>query len=149
MGHDKARTEFERRRELLRMEREGKVLLAPAKPLIDETHNGGPSNPISMQSPGGQEIHVGLTVLDQYALVALKAWIDKGAGVTENADGKGVTVDTKGLASLAFETARDCLQQRNMIRVSQKPPEGGELEGDDAEGPAAPADPTPDMPDIS
>jgi hypothetical protein len=87
-------------------------------PLIDETYTGGPSSGMSLQRPdGGGEMHVGLTVLDQYALVALRAFIQRGVGF-EKVDAENTKLNTETLAAVSMAVARDCIVQRRLIPVA-------------------------------
>lgn len=111
--------------ELDKMQAQGKIILPQ---LVDETYTGGPAVPLNIQdaASGRSEMHVGKTILDEYALVALRAWIERGAGVDRGGDGI-LKVDTDMLAKVTMETARSCIVQRRLVPVPAQPP-AGELE---------------------
>ncbi len=113
MGEAKRRLEAQ-----LRQMAQGDVPIVGQRkdvPIIDETFNGGPAAPMPLQMPGGKmELHVGLTVLDQYALVALREYIRRGLGMVkvEGTEGE-MRLDTDVLARAVIGTALSCVSLRD------------------------------------
>jgi len=98
----------------------------PAGDIIREKYTGGPVRPMTFQSPAPKgsppgahslEIHVGLTILDTYAIEILKAIMDKGVRSTEEGP---VFPESQGAVNYAFDVALRCTAKRRMIIEAAK-----------------------------
>ena len=86
-------------------------------PIIDESFNGGPAATVPLQLADGKvEMHVGKTILDEYALVALAEYIKRGVGMVKVEGSEDVKLDTEVLARAVIGTALSCvgLRKREM-----------------------------------
>ncbi len=98
----------------------------PAGDIIKEKYTGGPVRPMTFQSPApagsppgahSLEIHVGLTILDTYALEILKAIMDKGVRRTRKGP---IFPESQGAVNYAFDVALRCTAKRRLIIEAAK-----------------------------